>query len=182
MQLWSEHLCTQALAHSLLPLSYFHSPWWDTSKDKWRRRLTCKIYTHTTYNLSAVLVVYPIWRACPTAMLSDQTTCCISYHWIWFILNLHLTKIRTPCTFPSKFSFISKSYWFIPCFLYLCCIAHHTFYTSEHRFLPLRKYQYCTSEHRSHGLSPRSCLEKTRIQRSLKCKWDALGATQALQY
>lgn len=44
-------------------------------------------------------------------------------------------------------------------FLYLCCIAHHTFYTSEHHFLPLHKYPYCKSERRSHGLSPHSCLE-----------------------
>lgn len=56
-------------------------------------------------------------------------------------------------------------------FLYLCCTAHHTFYTSEHRFLPLRKYQHYMSERRSRGLSPRSCLEKKRC----KGDWNTRG-------
>lgn len=100
-----------------------------------------------------------------------------NYYWTWFILNLHLTEIRTPCTFLSKFSIIPKPHWFISCFyFYLCCTAHHTFYTSEHHFLPLHKCQHCRSEHRSRGLSPHSCLGKKRRQRWMKCKRDALRA------
>lgn len=89
----------------------------------------------------------------------------------WLLLNLHLIKVRTPCTFSNKLPIISKPYWFIPCFLYLCCIAHHTFYTSEHHFLPLHKYQYCMSERRSRGPSPRSCLEK----QGYKGHWNTRG-------
>lgn len=96
-------------------------------------------------------------------MFPDQTTCQISKLSLDLIYTeFALNKIRTPCTFHSKFSTISKPYWFIPCFLYLCCTVHHTFYTSEHHFLPLHKYQRCTSERRSHGLSPHSCLEKKK--------------------
>lgn len=117
----------------------------------------CKIHMHT---------VYPLYLSCiPPGQHAPQSCFLIKplvrspkYCWIWFILNFHLTKIRIPCTFPSKFSIIPKPHWVISCFLYLCCIAHHTSYTSEHHFLPLHKYQHCMSERRSHGLSPRSCL------------------------
>lgn len=119
--------------------------------------------------------VYPLHLWCIPAGKHAPQPCFLTkpllkssnYHWI-FILNLHLIKVRPTCTFSNKSLIISKPYWLIPWLLYLCCIAHHTFYTSEHHFLLLHKYQYYRSERRSRGLSPRSCLEKTRIQRSLK--------------
>lgn len=79
----------------------------------WRARYTCT--QHTVYLL--YLWCIPSGEHAPQSCFLIKP-CAVSpkYHWIWFVLNLHLTKIRTSWTFSSKFSIISKPYWFILCF------------------------------------------------------------------
>lgn len=117
-------LCSSGLsisAHRLCHMSFslfvpfsFYSPWWNTSKDKPIRRLMSKICMHTLHSLSTVLVVYPSWKAFPTAMFPLQTRS-PNYHWI-FIPNSHLIRVRTPCTFSNKLPIISKPHCLISCF------------------------------------------------------------------
>lgn len=96
-------------------------------------------------------------------------------------MNLHLAKVRSPCSFSNKSLIISKPDWPLPHVPYLCCTAHHTSYTSEHRFLPLRTYQYCRSEHRSHGLSPHSCLEQNKDTEVIGIQEGHAGHAEAFQ-
>lgn len=150
----------------------FYSCWWDIGKGKQRRQM-CRIHTHMKCSLSAQVYLQRISsgeHALQACFLSTRFVRPANYQWMR-ILNLHLEiliQVRPPCTYSNKSPIISKLYCFMPCFLYLCCIARHTFYTSEHHFLPLHKYQYCMNERRSHGLSPHSCLEKQRMTKNIE--------------
>lgn len=110
-------LCSSGLSISALRLWHFLFSLWPISipldetlgrtheGEGWHARYTCTQHT-----------VYLLYSWCiPSGEHAPQSCFPITplvgspnYHWIWFILNLHLTKIRTPCTIPSKFSIISK--------------------------------------------------------------------------